>query len=260
MTILDKIISNKKEEVVYRKTLLPVKKILETALYQHSCLSLVNALNEKMSTGIIAEYKRRSPSKGVINNIADVGEVTTAYSQYGAAGLSVLTDKVFFGGGLADLSVARKNNIAILRKDFIIDSYQVTESKSHGADVILLIAACLGKNQTKELADQAKSEGMEVLLELHNEEELDHVCAAAEMIGINSRNLKTFEIDREASFRMAKMIPAGKPIIAESGINSPGSLQELRRAGFSGFLIGEHFMKTNNPAQAFKTFVQSLNK
>jgi indole-3-glycerol phosphate synthase len=260
MTILDKIISNKKEEVAYRKTLFSVEKLLETSLYQRSGHSLVNALNEKEGTGIIAEYKRRSPSKGVINNTADVGEVTAAYSQYGASGLSVLTDKVFFGGSLEDLSVARKNNIPLLRKDFIVDAYQLTESKSYGADVILLIAACLSKNQTKELADQAKKEGLEVLLELHNEEELDHICASADMVGINSRNLKTFEVDREASLRMVKMIPAGKPIIAESGINNPGSLLELRRVGFKGFLIGEHFMKTINPAQAFKTFVQSLNK
>lgn len=258
MNILDKIIAQKRIEVEKRKAKTSVAELQQRPLYARPVLSLKQFLLDDTKTGIIAEFKRQSPSKGVINGKADVVEVTTAYTNNGASCLSVLTDEQFFGGSTNDLLKARVNNIPILRKDFIVDEYQITEAKAMGADVILLIAACLTPSEVKRLATFAKSLGLEVLLELHAQEELEHVCEETEIVGINNRNLKTFEVDIERSLRMAKQIPADKIKVAESGISSVENILLFKENGFRGFLIGENFMKEENPGLAFKKFTNQL--
>jgi len=184
--------------------------------------------------------------------------VTSAYTQHGASCLSVLTDETFFGGSTGDLLAARVNHIPILRKDFIIDEYQIIEARAMGADVILLIAACLSVQEVKQLAGIAKNLGLEVLLELHAEEELGHICDATGIIGINNRDLKTFQVDIERSLAMARQLPAGKLKIAESGIDAVNTIQLFREKGFDGFLVGENFMKERDPGKAFAKFAQEL--
>mgnify|MGYP000950711200 CR=1 FL=1 len=258
MNILETIIESKREEVKRRKAEKPVAELEQTVLYAKPVLSLKQFLLDETRTGIIAEFKRKSPSKGIINDQVDVVEVTSAYTSNGASCLSVLTDELFFGGSTEDLLKARVNQIPILRKDFIVDEYQITEAKSMGADVILLIAACLTPAEVKRLAAFAKSLGLEVLLELHAEEELGHICEETEIVGINNRNLKTFEVDIERSLRMAKQIPADKIKVAESGISSVENILLFKENGFRGFLIGENFMKEENPGLAFTKFVSGL--
>jgi len=215
-------------------------------------------LLDPRKTGIIAEFKRRSPSKGPINENADVVDVTQEYVRGGASGLSVLTDERFFGGSIEDMDKARQNSVPILRKDFMIDEYQLLEAKAFGADVILLIAACLTPVEVKRLAVFARSLGLEVLLEIHNEEELGHICEETELVGVNNRDLKTFTVDVERSIRLLGKIPPEKIIIAESGISRVDTIVHLRKSGFHGFLIGENFMKEKNPGLAFQDFAAHL--
>jgi len=258
MNILEEIIEYKKEEVKTRKSKVNTADLEKRELFSRTVLTLKDFLLDKSRTGIIAEFKRRSPSKGVINPDVDVLEVTKGYTENGASCLSVLTDEHFFGGSDDDLIKARINEIPILRKDFIIDEYHLIESKSIGADVILLIAACLTVAEVKRLASFAKKLGMEVLLELHAEEELDHICDDTNVIGINNRNLKTFDVDIERSLRMAERIPFPKFKIAESGISSVNDILLFKKHGFQGFLIGENFMKVTDPTIAFAEFVKQL--
>jgi len=258
MNILDQIIQQKRSEVEDRKKKVSISELEKGVYFDRATLSLKESLEKRNSTGIIAEFKRRSPSKGVINDKADIIDVTTAYFESGASALSVLTDKNFFGGSDEDLVEARINQIPILRKDFIINEYQVTEAKSIGADVILLIAACLSPKEVKRLATFAKSLGLEVLLELHDERELEHICDETELIGINNRNLKTFEVNIEQSLIMGQKIPGDKIKIAESGISSVDDIMMFKENGFKGFLIGELFMKEADPTIAFAEFVNSL--
>jgi indole-3-glycerol phosphate synthase len=258
MNILDKIIEHKQAEVRLGKSERPVELLEESRFFKRQPLSLREYLADPTRTDIIAEFKRRSPSKGVINGLADVVEVTSAYAAGGAACLSVLTDREFFGGAAADLEKARVNNIPILRKDFMIDEYQVVEARAMGADVILLIAACLTPAETRRLAAFARSLGLEVLLEIHHEEELGHICEETEIIGINNRDLKTFTVDTERSIRLRARIPAEKIVISESGISQVDTIIYLRQFGFSGFLIGESFMKEKDPAAAFSKFAKEL--
>ncbi len=260
MNILEAIIERKKLEVEERKVSTPVEMLLQSELYLSSRLSLKQFLSDESKTGIIAEFKRRSPSKGNIHENADVVEVTGAYTNNGAAALSVLTDEFFFGGSTEDLIKARVNQIPILRKDFIIDEYQIEESRAMGADVILLIAACLTPVKVNRLATYAKQLGLEVLLELHTEEELVHICDETEIIGVNNRDLKTFQVDIERSLRMAKLIPDNKIKVAESGIRSVEDIFLFQQNGFKGFLIGENFMKAENPGKAFAKFARELNR
>lgn len=260
MNILDKIILQKRIEVEERRAKTSVVELQQRPAYVRPVISLKEFLLDDTKTGIIAEFKRQSPSRGVINGNADVVEVTTAYAKNGASCLSVLTDEQFFGGSTNDLEEARVNEIPILRKDFIVDEYQITEAKAMGADVILLIAACLSPAEVKRLAKFAKSLGLEVLLELHAEEELGHICTETEIVGINNRNLKTFEVDIERSLRMAKRIPADKIKVAESGISSVENIILFKANGFKGFLIGENFMKEENPGRSFEQFTQQLKK
>jgi indole-3-glycerol phosphate synthase len=258
MNILENIIEHKKLEVAERKQIVSQTSLMQTKHFNRKCFSLIESLTREGSTGIIAEFKRKSPSKGFINEHADVYEVTTGYTQAGAACLSVLTDEHFFGGRMADLVIARVNNIPILRKDFIIYNYQIVEAKARGADVILLIAACLTPSEVSSLAKFAVSIGLEVLLELHDETELAHICDETILVGINNRNLKDFKVDIDASLRMAKLISNDKIKIAESGISEVSMIHTFKNAGFKGFLIGEMFMKEANPALAFNNFVQNI--
>lgn len=258
MNILDKIIANKRNEVEQAKKEIPVDVLKLSPLFTRPVLSLKESLLKSGSTGIIAEFKRQSPSKGVINAGADVAQVTKGYTSAGAAALSVLTDTQFFGGSKADLESARTNHIPILRKDFIIDEYQVIEARSMGADVILLIAANLSPSEVKRLAAFAKTLQLEVLLEVHNEEELGHICDECDVVGVNNRDLKSFTVDINRSLELGEKIPAGKVKISESGITDTGTIYKLRSAGFKGFLIGESFMKQEDPAVAFASFVKHL--
>ncbi|MEO7044211.1 MAG: indole-3-glycerol phosphate synthase TrpC [Ferruginibacter sp.] len=258
MNILDKIIEYKKEEIAVRKTLTPEEELKDSEYFERTPLSLCESLLQKNATSIISEFKRKSPSKGFINADANIVEVTKAYTQNGASGLSILTDQHFFGGTSEDLLSARFNNIPILRKEFIIDPYQVISSKAMGADVILLIAACLSINEVKDLAAFAKELKLEVLLELHDEDEIGHICPDVDMIGINNRNLKTFEVDINRSIALSKLLPADKIKIAESGIDASATVLKFKEAGYKGFLMGEAFMKNKQPGEALKNFVNEL--
>lgn len=258
MNILDTIVAQKRLEVAQRKAEHSIAELEKGPFFKKKTLSLKKCIGDEARTGIIAEFKRRSPSKGVINDRVSVEDATTAYAQYGASGISVLTDTSFFGGTLDDLVAARVNDVPLLRKDFMIDAYQLVEAKAYGADVILLIAACLTPREVKDLAATAKSLGLEVLLELHDESELEHVCPEVDLVGVNNRNLKTFAVDLEHSVRLAEQIGAGFVKVAESGISQVKNIQYLKQYGFEGFLIGENFMKEANPGEAFKNFVAEL--
>ncbi len=258
MNILSRIITHKKEEVEVRRLMMPEEALKDSIYFNRECLSLKNSLLKENASGIIAEFKRKSPSKGFINQHADVASVTNAYTNAGASGLSILTDHEFFCGNNEDLIAARENDIPILRKDFIVDSYQLTEAKAIGADVVLLIAACLSKDAVMNLSSFAKQLGLEVLLELHEESELEHICSSIDMVGINNRNLKTFKVDIQNSIRLSKQIPADKLKIAESGISDAASLQLFKDAGYKGFLIGENFMKEQHPGLALEDFLKEI--
>lgn len=258
MNILDKIVEHKRQEVAGKKAKVSIDELQLSDQFARKTLSLKKFLLEDNKTGIIAEFKRRSPSKGIINADADVVKVTTAYASNGASGLSVLTDEYFFGGSMNDLLKARVNNTPILRKDFMVDEYQFYEAKSIGADVVLLIAACLTPQQVKQFATLSKQLGLEVLLEIHNEEELKHICDEVDMVGVNNRNLKTFEVDINTSLQLFDKIPQDKPAVAESGISNVDTIITLKKAGFKGFLIGENFMKQKDPASAFEDFATNL--
>jgi len=258
MNILEKIVAFKRQEVEGRKACVSAKELEALPGFSREVFSLRKFLTDPARTGIIAEFKRRSPSKGVINDRVSVEAVTKGYAAAGASCLSVLTDEEFFGGTSDDLKAARVNSIPILRKDFMIDEYQIVEARAIGADVILLIAACLSPAEVQRLAGFAGSLGLEVLLEIHSEEELEHICDETPIVGVNNRDLKTFTVDIERSIRLSKRIPAGKLLVAESGINDTATILHMKNAGFQGFLVGEHFMKEGDPGAAFAAFVGEL--
>jgi indole-3-glycerol phosphate synthase len=262
MNILDEIIAHKRKEVSDRKSLYPVKLLEQSIYFASPTVSLKKYVQRKDKTGIIAEFKRKSPSKGIINAHASVERTTIGYMQAGASALSVLTDKQFFGGNSDDLTLVRKFNFCpILRKDFTIDEYQIIEAKSIGADAILLIAAVLTPDESKNLAAFAHSLSMEVLLEVHDEEELrQNAEVPADLIGVNNRNLKTFEVSIEISKRLAPLIPSSAVKVSESGISSPDTISELRKFGYEGFLMGENFMKHSSPEVAAMEFMIELKK
>ena len=220
MNILDNIIASKKIEVEQKKEFLPVEELKTFPYYRSACNSLVTQLLTEGATGIIAEFKRKSPSKGVINGDIQIGPVVEAYDAHGASGISILTDENYFGGSNEDIIYARDIvSVPILRKDFIIDEYQIVEAKAIGASAILLIAACLLPKRVQELALFAKRHSLEVLLEIHNEEELQHICNEVDIVGVNNRDLKTFTVDVNRSIELSEQIPADKIKISESGIN-----------------------------------------
>jgi indole-3-glycerol phosphate synthase len=260
MNILDQIIDHKKKEVAERKSLYPVKLLEQSIYFSTQPVSMKKYILRDDLTGIIAEFKRKSPSKGIINAHASVERTSIGYMQAGASALSVLTDKQFFGGGNEDLMTARKFNFCpIIRKDFTIDEYQIIEAKSIGADAILLIAAVLEPQRSKALTSFAHSLGLEVLLEVHDEDELKrNLDVGADMIGVNNRNLKTFDVSIDVSKRLAPMIPKEAVGVSESGISSPATIVELRGYGYRGFLMGENFMKHNRPDKAAMEFVSEL--
>ncbi|MCB0472995.1 MAG: indole-3-glycerol phosphate synthase TrpC [Flavobacteriaceae bacterium] len=259
MTILDKIIADKYIEVRLRKSVLPPTELVKSHLFQRDTLSLAKCLKSS-KTGIIAEHKRRSPSKSVINQDLNVFDVAKGYEAAGACGMSVLTDGKYFGGSLDDLLTARAScNLPLLRKEFIIDEYQLLAAKAFGADVVLLIAALLSPKEIKRFTEQAKSLGLEVLLEVHDEEELKKsIVPGPDMIGVNNRNLKTFEVSIETSKKLSGLIPNEFVKVSESGISDVNTIKELRSFGFKGFLIGENFMKTKDPGRSAKEFISLL--
>ena len=258
MTILDKIIADKENEVAERKKLVSIDDLQASPYFSRKCISLKYSLLNSVS-GIISEFKRKSPSKGWIHEDADVVEVTSGYNQAGAAGISILTDSKYFGGVAEDLIAARPHlSCPVLRKDFMIDEYQLYEAKAMGADVILLIAAALTVEKTEELALKAHDLGLEVLLEVHNQEELRHINKYVDLVGVNNRNLKTFEVNIDISLALAGLIPDKFVKISESGISLPETVVELRKAGYKGFLMGENFMKENDPALSLKGFIEKI--
>jgi indole-3-glycerol phosphate synthase len=258
--ILEKIVSYKREEIKKRKQVCPVAYLEKQPGFKREIFSMKQFLSDPEKTGIIAEFKRKSPSKGLINGQATVEAVTAAYTLNGASVISVLTDGPSFGGSTEDLKQARFNFLPILRKDFILDPYQLVESRAMGADVILLIAACLLPAETRSLAATARTLGLEVLLEIHEEKDLDHLCEDVDVVGINNRDLKTFSVDINRSIRLAERLPIHKLRIAESGIRDVETLLHMKAAGFNGFLIGEQFMKAQDPAIAFASFIDQLKK
>ncbi|MEP6584333.1 MAG: indole-3-glycerol phosphate synthase TrpC [Ginsengibacter sp.] len=258
MNILDKIIERKKIEVEKNKINHPIAELEQSLFFRKETLSFKEFLLRDDKTGIIAEFKKRSPSKGIINNTSTVEEVTAAYAKYGASAISILTDEEFFNGSLEDLLAATINEVPLLRKDFIIDEYQLIESKAYGAEVILLIAACLTRGEVKSLAGIAKSIGLNVLLEIHNDAELGHICDDVDVVGVNNRDLKTFDVNINRSIELAKSIPGNKVKISESGIDDVDTIRLLKQNGFKGFLMGEKFMKEKDPGKAFHDFVKEL--
>lgn len=261
MTILDKIIAFKKKEVAKIKAEVPVKKLVESPSFKRTPLSLKKSLLEVGSTGIIAEYKRQSPSKGIINDKATIAEVTNGYLDANVSAQSILTDTSFFGGTMADLMEARVINQTkpILRKDFVVDGFQIVEAKAIGADAILLIASCLTSTELKNYGNLATDLGLSVLFEVHTQEDLDKINDLDnKIIGINNRNLKTFEVDLEHSIKLADQIPDTSIKISESGISDPKIITGLKEFGFQGFLIGENFMSAENPGEACQDFISQI--
>ncbi|MEM6737637.1 MAG: indole-3-glycerol phosphate synthase TrpC [Bacteroidota bacterium] len=260
MDILSEIVTHKRKEVASQKELFPIKLLEKSIFFEGKPVSLRRYIQRKDKSGIIAEIKRKSPSKGMINQHVSVERTSIGYMQAGASGLSILTDKNYFGGSIEDLKVARSFNFCpILRKDFMVDEYQIIEAKSIGADVILLIAAVLDKQEIEKLGTLARSLGMEVLLEVHSEAELQKVTDKIDLIGVNNRNLKTFETDVKTSKDLVGEIPSDFVKVTESGLHSPEVVNDLKAIGFQGFLIGEMFMKNSRPEKAAKEFI-SLTK
>lgn len=261
MNILDKIVAHKQQEVAKRKELYPIKLLEQSIYFETPTVSMSQYIRRPDLSGIIAEFKRRSPSKGDINPYASVERVTIGYMQAGASALSVLTDEHFFGGKNADLTEARKNNFCpILRKDFIIDEYQIIEARAIGADVILLIAECLTKAEVKTLSAKAHDLGLEVLMEVHSPDQLEKLSEHVDLVGVNNRNLKDFTVSIRHSLDALPMIPDHVVKISESGINDPVAIVELKEAGFEGFLIGEYFMQADQPELQAREFIQRIRR
>lgn len=261
MDILQKIVNDKRIEVTLRKQLIPTKQLEQSVLFERETISLAKKLKNSTS-GIIAEYKRRSPSKQVINQDLNVFEVAKGYEAAGVCGMSVLTDGKYFGGSLDDLLTARAScNLPLLRKEFIIDQYQILEAKAYGADVILLIAALLTKKEIKQFSEFAKSLNLDVLLEVHNIEELNKsLMPSLDLLGVNNRNLKTFNVSLETSIQLSEKIPNDFIKISESGMSNITAIKTLQPYGYKGFLIGENFMKTDNAGASAAEFISQLNQ
>ncbi len=260
MNTLEKIIADKYLEVEVRKQQRPTAVLEKSSAFSRTPLSMKSFLLDPTKSGIITEFKRKSPSKGLINGTSSVEQVSIGYEQAGASALSILTDQHYFGGATEDLELARKQvTIPILRKDFVVDEYQIVEAKSMGADCILLIAAALSPQKVKSLAIFAQSLGLEVLMEVHNLEELEQSCCERlDVVGVNNRNLKTFEVSLDFSKELAAQIPNEFVKVSESGIFYIEAITELKPYGYLGFLIGENFMKTDNPGQAAKEFISKI--
>lgn len=259
MSVLDKIVALKQVEVAAQKDMVSVAELERSTYFSAPAVSLAASVCDRSKSGIITEFKRRSPSRGDIHPGASAKDITQGYAAAGSSGLSVLTETHYFGGSTADLLEARVwNTLPILRKDFIVDPYQVVEAKSIGADAVLLIAACLKKSQLRDLAELARSLGMEVLMEVHEASELDHWNPYVNLVGVNNRNLKTLEVSVQTSFDLYDVMPKDAVLISESGIDDPAVVVALKQLGYHGFLMGEYFMKQPVPQQACKEFVEEV--
>ena len=257
MNILREIVLNKRKEIHFLKKNRPISEIEKSQYFNKEVISLKKSLIEK--SGIISEFKRKSPSKPNINLDAEVITITRGYELSNSSGISILTDSKYFGGSNEDITSVRSEiNIPILRKDFILDEYQIIESKSLGADVILLIAASLSKEDVKNLSRFAKSFDLQVILEIHSEDELSYLCDSIDVVGVNNRNLKKFETDINNSINIAGMIPSSFLKISESGISTSKEILRLKEYGFDGFLIGENFMKKEDPVFACNDFIKKI--
>lgn len=261
MTILDRIVSDKRREVILKKSVIPVSQLEASVLFERKTVSLSQNLREG-NRGIIAEHKRRSPSKSIINTSLSVEDVIKGYDEAGVVGISVLTDAKYFGGSLDDLVLARASTkIPLLRKEFIVDEYQILEAKANGADAILLIASILSRPEIESFSKLAQNIGLEVLLEIHNEQEFNKaIMPTLDMIGVNNRNLDNFEVNLSTSKQLSELIPDEFVKISESGITSVKDIIELEQYGFKGFLIGENFMKTENAGQSALEFINDLKR
>lgn len=258
MNILEKIAADKKKEVASLKESFSIDELSQMPYFEHECFSASTLI--KKGSGVIAEFKRKSPSKGWISEKASATEIAKAYFEADASCISVLTDEKYFGGSVQDLvEVRRKVEIPILRKEFIVDPYQIFEAKAIGADFILLIAEILSAEQVKDFSSKAKELGMETLLEMHSEKQLSKICDTLDLVGINNRNLETFEVDLDRSIELLDKIPKRFVRVAESGISNPKEVVKLKKAGFDAFLIGENFMKTAKPGKALKDFIEEIN-
>lgn len=260
MSVLDAIIKRKISEVAESKGILLDTNLEKTANFTRPTLSLRKFLLDRSKSGIIAEFKRISPSKGILHRTAKPEIVSKGYAEGGASGISVLTDEPFFGGFKTDLTACRFNEVPILRKDFILDEHQIVESRSIGADVILLIAACCTPARVRELAAFAHTLNLEVLLEITNERELGHMCDDVDILGVNNRDLKSFKTDITRSIELSKLIPTDVVKISESGLKDIRAVRRLTQYGFNGFLMGEVFMTQPDPAIAFQNFVKQLKE
>ena len=256
-TILDRIIEFKKLEVERRRGLVSIAALKDAAAYHGKRRNFCRALENSPDFGIIAEFKRKSPSEQDINLAADAATVGRAYEAAGAAAISCLTDHEFFGAHPDDIDAIRAAvSIPILRKDFIIDSYQLHETRAMGADAVLLIATVLSPVRIDELAEEASELGLQVICEVHDEEEVAKISPSVDIIGVNNRNLSDFSVDISRSLELAQMLPPGMLRISESGIDDPQSVLKLRRAGYRGFLVGTHFMRQPEPGKALDEFIQ----
>ncbi len=256
--ILTEIIAHKGLEVGLERSATPIEELIAIARDMPATRSMSHAIATSKS-GIIAEFKRRSPSKGWLNISADSSVIPASYSQAGAAALSILTNKTYFGGSIDDIVIARATtSTPILCKEFIIDEYQIYQARAAGADAILLIAAALPKERCAQLAQLATTIGLEVLLELHSPSEIEYITDTVAMVGVNNRNLGSFQTDIANSFNMAELLPRDRVLVSESGISSPQSIKALREVGYRGFLIGERFIGQQNPAQALKEFIEEI--
>jgi indole-3-glycerol phosphate synthase len=259
MSILAQIVSDQRKEIALKKAVVSQAQLQAMPLYERQTISFSNRI-KNTPLGIVAEHKRRSPSKPKIKLQSRAAEVAAEYEKAGVAAMSVLTNGQYFGGSLEDLLLARATcNLPLLRKEFIVDTYQIYEAKAFGADAILLIAACLKTEDTEQLAKTAKDIGLDVLLEVHNLEELEQApLRYVDVVGVNNRNLKDFSVDLNTSLTLAAHIPSGKVKISESGISSYDAIEKLKQAGFDGFLMGEHFMLQDSPGRAAKKFIQNF--
>lgn len=263
MDILEEIVAHKRQEVEEWKSMLSFRRLYELTepMLSTPVASMKKALKDS-STGIISEFKRKSPSKGWIHKDAKSSEVPKSYQDNGASALSILTDTKYFGGYDEFVQDARATGVTIpiLYKNFIVDDYQLLQARHCGASAVLLIAADLTKDECRHLLDSAHQLGLEALLEMHSEAELEYADLEPDMCGINNRNLGTFITDVENSFRLAEKLPADAVKVSESGISNPSTVKELRQAGFNGFLMGERFMKEDNPGKALADFIASLSE
>ncbi|MCR4560175.1 MAG: indole-3-glycerol phosphate synthase TrpC [Bacteroidales bacterium] len=259
-TILDEIVENKKREVADLKKRLSISELKEKPFFFRQTFSLQNVLKSSR-TGIISEFKRKSPSKGDIHQGIEPKDVVPLYEKYGCSAVSCLADNKYFGGSFLDVVQARENleHTPLLFKEFLTEPYQLYLAKASGADVVLLIAACLERSQCQELALEAKELGLETLLEIHSEDELSHYDESfVNVLGVNNRNLKIFKTDVQISRDIVKNLPENTVKVSESGISKPETVAELRRLGFNGFLMGENFMKESNPGIALKNFIDNV--